>query len=1081
MRVARWVRFCLLGGTLVSVGTAVAEDAPPAFNFQTAVFLRVSPAGRLELQRLEPDAVLPPRTPAGILIWRPIRQRERWQLLTEGGTWPEDPGGSQPPVEMVGRGELQALGGLPAGGLNVTTVQLEPLDGSVLTRGATFVTPPHQAQILSRRPTLRRLTGTADLKAAVAIIRRSEDQSIVLRVPFAENQAEFSLEKWKDWPASMPEGLPPGRYSLQLAESPELADFTIISAEHHQAVFAPIRAMQRALLDATDPLGDLFAVEVLLGHQDDAGQPLYLSDALDWADRSSVASTAPALARLRSRLREWLDHQARNPGVAAGRVSAEAEGVTTGIAAIDEIRGLIAAGRWTEAWNALESIEVDGEAPAQQRLRGLRALYRGVILAEGASVRVDQAEAEFLSAIDLLPGGPPEQRSGDLIRAWNNAGNYRLRLAQNGLSQQGFATAAGVDQPLLDAFEHLLVARERYTAALQAAETAKDAATAAAIRVNLARTAAVSAELLQTLQPGGASSGFAAGLKAALAEARESLTPVLAVELDADKGAAEPKTRAAAAELQAQLAYRSGDRQSACDWSQQARANYLNLGDLGGVETCERLLGLAALAERDPTTARRHLIRAGLLADLQRNRFPQNRAGMSRSGYFARHHFVFEKLIELALADQQPLQALALLEESKARTAQDYLSGLESSGATASIAPRATAEWLADWPADLAAVEYFLGAEQAWVFLIQGGQVTAYRLLNDQGAPLASRALVTQVQTALKNMEGQSLKIQRRHASKKGFDHSWQDELAALRNYLLPDELLDRLRTASRVLIVPQHILHYLPFSALVTTRDTSPRGQYQMVQPRFILDEPYDLTAVPSLTIWDQLRRRPSATITEVRAVGVVDAPEARPIEGVKIDLDNLRQVYGARVQRILSGAEATETQIADLFAQPGLLQICSHGINQADRPADSYLLVMPEAPEAPALIGSSGINSDGHLTAREIFTQEVRSDLVVLSACYSGLGDASPQPGDDLFGLQRAFLYAGARNVVAGLWDVDDGSAPVLLRSFHERIVQGESPTHALAQAQREFLKTYRTRTSDHPWLHPYFWAMFSATGAN
>jgi CHAT domain-containing protein len=101
------------------------------------------------------------------------------------------------------------------------------------------------------------------------------------------------------------------------------------------------------------------------------------------------------------------------------------------------------------------------------------------------------------------------------------------------------------------------------------------------------------------------------------------------------------------------------------------------------------------------------------------------------------------------------------------------------------------------------------------------------------------------------------------------------------------------------------------------------------------------------------------------------------------------------------------------------------------------------------------------------------------VMSACYSGLGDRSPLPGDDLFGLQRAFLHSGARTVVSGLWDVYDGTAPDLMLRLFEGLSAGKPAAAALADSQRTFLKSLRDTQLDEPWLHPYFWAVYTAAG--
>jgi CHAT domain-containing protein len=100
-------------------------------------------------------------------------------------------------------------------------------------------------------------------------------------------------------------------------------------------------------------------------------------------------------------------------------------------------------------------------------------------------------------------------------------------------------------------------------------------------------------------------------------------------------------------------------------------------------------------------------------------------------------------------------------------------------------------------------------------------------------------------------------------------------------------------------------------------------------------------------------------------------------------------------------------------------------------------------------------------------------------MSACYSGLADRSPWSGDDLFGLQRAFLQAGARTVVSGLWDVYDGSGPELMKGLFDNLAAG-SPAHsALAASQRAFLKKLKASKEVEPWLHPYFWAVYTVAG--
>lgn len=106
-----------------------------------------------------------------------------------------------------------------------------------------------------------------------------------------------------------------------------------------------------------------------------------------------------------------------------------------------------------------------------------------------------------------------------------------------------------------------------------------------------------------------------------------------------------------------------------------------------------------------------------------------------------------------------------------------------------------------------------------------------------------------------------------------------------------------------------------------------------------------------------------------------------------------------------------------------------------------------------------------DGILTAKEISTMDLRdADLVVLSACETGLGDIS---GEGVFGLQRAFKMAGVRSILMALWKVDDKATQILMTSFYRLYTEGKTKREALRLAQQEVRKSGYT--------DPYYWAGF------
>src|ERR1700730_14593533 len=91
-------------------------------------------------------------------------------------------------------------------------------------------------------------------------------------------------------------------------------------------------------------------------------------------------------------------------------------------------------------------------------------------------------------------------------------------------------------------------------------------------------------------------------------------------------------------------------------------------------------------------------------------------------------------------------------------------------------------------------------------------------------------------------------------------------------------------------------------------------------------------------------------------------------------------------------------------------VIHLATHGIMRDDAPFDSFLALGH---------GALGTENDGRLTAGEIYSLDLRANLVVLSACRTALGEIS---GDGIAGLTRAFFYAGASSVVATMWDVAD-----------------------------------------------------------
>jgi CHAT domain-containing protein len=233
-----------------------------------------------------------------------------------------------------------------------------------------------------------------------------------------------------------------------------------------------------------------------------------------------------------------------------------------------------------------------------------------------------------------------------------------------------------------------------------------------------------------------------------------------------------------------------------------------------------------------------------------------------------------------------------------------------------------------------------------------------------------------------------------------------------------------------RLVVVPHGLLHQIPFHALCGGGRT-------------LLDD-FEITYAPSttaLTTEQPVAPRNGGALV----VGVADPLIPRVSQEV------------AAVARHLAGAELLSDEQASLRAlrelAPGraVLHLACHGLFRSDNPIFSALRL-----------------SDGWLTAADIARLDLRGALVALSACESGRGRV--YDGDEVVGLTRAFLAAGARTLLVSHWLVHDETAAALMEIWYAEMQAGQSAAAALRTAQLAI----RERSP-----HPYYWAPFFLVG--
>lgn len=249
-------------------------------------------------------------------------------------------------------------------------------------------------------------------------------------------------------------------------------------------------------------------------------------------------------------------------------------------------------------------------------------------------------------------------------------------------------------------------------------------------------------------------------------------------------------------------------------------------------------------------------------------------------------------------------------------------------------------------------------------------------------------------------------------------------------------------RGIQHLVIVPTRELYYVPFQVLKL-----PDGRD--------LIEAYDISYLPSAGTLDFLGREAAGNGSVfVGALGDISVQGHQGLPGTLREADAIAKVYPQA--RSAKGDAFTHDAARDALLHYDIVHLATHGLIDKQAPLFSSLLTSP-APGQPTQI-----------SLYEVTDLNVQAKLVVLSACETGLGLL--MGGDEIAGLTRTFLTAGASTVVSSLWSVPDDSTALLMVKFHQALRKGRSPAAAMREATLSVRRRYP---------RPYNWAPFIVTG--
>jgi CHAT domain-containing protein len=291
--------------------------------------------------------------------------------------------------------------------------------------------------------------------------------------------------------------------------------------------------------------------------------------------------------------------------------------------------------------------------------------------------------------------------------------------------------------------------------------------------------------------------------------------------------------------------------------------------------------------------------------------------------------------------------------------------------------------------------------------------------------------------------------------------------------------LSDKIAPGKKLIIVPDGILHYLPFESLLSgDRYLIEDHEISYVSSASMLalwqdskDGTEDAARMELLALGDPIFRTHIAKSNRKRG-----SPRSRVTKGTQVSLpfqlpplprtrDEVQVIAGlfppSRV-RLLLGSESTENVIkSEQLRRYRRIHFATHSLIDETSPSRSAVVL--------TLAGDS--DEDGFLEVDEIADLDLDCDLVVLSACQTARGQLLS--GEGILGLTRAFIFAGARSVVVSQWRVSDISTGQLMKSFYQNIVGNLGNAAALRSAKLQMLRS-ETETR-----HPYYWAAFILIG--
>ncbi|MEM7106429.1 MAG: CHAT domain-containing tetratricopeptide repeat protein [Bacteroidota bacterium] len=304
-----------------------------------------------------------------------------------------------------------------------------------------------------------------------------------------------------------------------------------------------------------------------------------------------------------------------------------------------------------------------------------------------------------------------------------------------------------------------------------------------------------------------------------------------------------------------------------------------------------------------------------------------------------------------------------------------------------------------------------------------------------------------------------------KRALREGINHR-EDETVQFKRFtesalllyrkLIQEPLVNKLEQVKSLIIVPDDILADLPFESFLVKLPEGNRNDYSRLEYLF---QKLDVSYALSLNVLSKSKEGVKSNKIKPKVLGFsyLSTEKVGALPGASKEIEALKTKYKGSY---FSGDDATVENFKLNVIDKDVIHLAIHG--KADT-TDNYASCLYFVPEE---------KHDGKLFAYDLYNLRIDADLIVLSACESGIG--AKAEGEGTYSIARGFAFSGCPTQVITLWSIKDKAAVDLMQAFYSELIKEKPVGKALSLAKKKLVKQY-----DEYWAHPSNWAAFIVLG--